>query len=492
MRKLTTRKWVKVAVPFVTLALVAAACGDDDDDAADSTTAEGTTADTEPADTEPADTEPADTEPADTEPADTEPAGTEPSVPTEIATDFGVTDDTITIGLNADLSGIFAPLVTQIVDGQEAYWEIVNDNGGIAGRQVELVVLDNGYDVPKHLENYETMSAESDDGVLMFSQSTGSPHTAATASALVEDNLLAIPLSWYSGWADPAIGENVIELYTSYCLESMNGLTFLAGAQEASTVAIISFPGEYGQDGAFGAKAAAEALGLEVVYDGEGAVVPGADQTPVITELVNAQPDLVWATINPTTLAEIMGGAYAQGLRAHWSGNSPTYNFQLLATDLAPALDELYTHSTYTQLWNSADVPGMTEMVEGMRSKRPEAPVSDVYIVAWTEGYATQQILEQAAANGDMTRAGVVAAAKDPNLEIDFKGLSPNQTFSGDPNDYIVRESYMYDVDSSKFTAGGTVSDEDAGTGFTLLDGPFVSDTAANYDFQGACFVPSG
>ena len=69
--------------------------------------------------------------------------------------------------------------------------------------------------------------------------------------------------------------------------------------------------------------------------------------------------------------------------------------------------------------------------------------------------------------------------------------MSPNQTFSGDPNDYIVRESYMYDVDISKFTAGATVSDE-GGTGFTLLDGPFVSDTAANYDFQGACFVPSG
>jgi ABC-type branched-subunit amino acid transport system substrate-binding protein len=476
-------------VPFVTLALVAAACGGDDDDATDATEPpEDTTAATEPS----AETTPPEETTAATEPEATEPPGTEPTVPAEILTDFGVTDDTIRIGLNADLSGIFAPLVTQIVDGQEAYWEIVNANGGIAGRQVELVVLDNAYDVPTHLENYEEMAAESDDGVVMFSQSTGSPHTAATAASLVEDNLLAIPLSWYSGWADPTIGENVTELYTSYCLESMNGLTYLAGAQDASTVAIISFPGEYGQDGAFGAKAAAEALGLEVVYDGEGAVVPGSDQTPVITELVNAQPDLVWATTNPTTFAEIFGGAYAQGLRAHWSGNSPTYNFQLLATDLAPALDELYSYSTYTQLWNSDDSPGMTEMVDGMRAKRPEAPVSDVYIVAWTEGYATQQILEKAAANGDMTRAGVVAAAKDPDLEIDFKGLSPNQTFSGEPNDYIVRESYMYDVDLSKFTAGGTVSDEGAGTGFTLLDGPFVSDTAANYDFQGACFVPSG
>ena len=40
---------------------------------------------------------------------------------------------------------------------------------------------------------------------------------------------------------------------------------------------------------------------------------PGSDQTPVITELVNAQPDIVWATINPTTLAEIMGGAVRPG-----------------------------------------------------------------------------------------------------------------------------------------------------------------------------------
>jgi len=491
MRKLTTRRWARFTVPFVTLALVAAACGGDDDDEAEGTTPpDGTESE---ATTPPEATEPMDTEPTDTEPMDTEPEGTEPAEPAgEILTDIGVTDDTIKIGLNADLSGIFAPLVTQIVDGQEAYWEIVNENGGIAGRQVELVVLDNGYDVPKHLENYERFAGDGNEGVVMFSQSTGSPHTAATADALLADDLLAIPLSWYSGWADPAIGENVLELYTNYCYESMNGLTYLAGAHDASTVAIISFPGEYGQDGAVGAKLAAEALGLEVVYDGEGAVVPGSDQTPVITELVNSQPDLVWATINPTTFAEIMGGAYAQGLRAQWSGNSPTYNFQLLATDLGPIVDELYTHSTYTQLWNSAEGPGMTEMVEGMRAKRPTAPVSDVYIVAWTEGYATQQILERAAENGDMTRAGVVAAAKEADLEIDFKGLSPNQTFSGEPNDFIVRESYMYDVDISKFTPTGTVSDDDAGTGFTLLDGPFVSDTAANHDFQQACYVPEG
>lgn len=416
-----------------------------------------------------------------------EASGDAGDVPTEFATDFGVTDDTIRVGLNADLSGIFAPLVTQIVDGQQAYFEILNENGGIGGREVELEILDNAYDVPTHLENYAEMAAEDENGVVMFSQSTGSPHTAATAEMLVEDNLVAIPLTWYSGWADPAIGANVMELYTSYCLEAMNGLEYLAGENGAKTVAIISFPGEYGQDGATGAKIAAEALGLEVVYDGEGAVVPGSDQTPVITSLVDANPDMVWASINPTTLAEILGGAYAQGLRATWSGNSPSWNYQLLATDLAPIADEVYHHSTYTALWGAIDSPGMTELQEGMRAKRPDATLSDTYIISWTEGFATQQLLEQAARNGDMTRAGVVAALQD--VTVDNKGLAPNQTFSGEPNDYIVRESYIYDVSLEDFDAGATVSDEGAGTGFVLETGPYVGEIAGGYDFQEACFT---
>ena len=420
-----------------------------------------------------------------TEEASEEPTEEAPEPAAEIATDVGVTDEVIRIGLNADLSGIFAPLVTQIVDGQEAYWEIVNDEGGIAGREVELVILDNAYDVPTHLENYAEMADEGDEGVIMFSQSTGSPHTAATAADLESDDLLAIPLSWYSGWADPAIGANVMELYTSYCFEGMNGVEYLAGVNDAETIAIVSFPGEYGQDGAQGAKIAAEALGLEVVYDGEGAVVPGSDQTPVITELVNADPDIVWATLNPTTLAEILGGAYAQGLTAKWGGNSPTWNYQLLDTDLATAADDVYTHSTYTALWGAVDTPGMTAMIDGMRAKRPDAVLSDTYIISWTEGIATKAVLEQAAANGDMTRAGVVAALQE--ITADFQGLAPDQTWAGEPNDFVVRESYLYDVDAAEYTSGATVSDE-GGTGFTLLEGPYVGDIAANYEFTEACF----
>lgn len=460
---------------LLALVLIAAACGGGDDDAGDDgddTSAEGS------------ETTEGDAASGGDDDGEAAEGGSTEFV--EVTTDFGVTDDEIRIGYNAAVTGIFAATVVPIIEATEVYWEWVNDNGGIAGREVVPVILDNEYDVPKHLENYEIFSGDGGDSVVMIGQSTGSPHTAATTDLLVEDDLAAIPLTWYSGWADPEIGANVFEVQTLYCIESMNGVSYMS-ENFGNKVAIISFPGEYGQDGATGAKLAAEALGLEVVYDGEGAVVPGSDQTPVINEIVNSEADFVWATINPTTLSEIMGGAVAAGFTGMWSGNAPTYFYELLATDLADALDQYYIFSTYINLWNTDDTPGMQEVVSQMQEYRPDAPISDNYLFGWINGMVVKQVLEQAAANGDMTRAGVTQAARE--IEVDLGGLAPNQGWGGEPNDYIVRESYLYDVDSSLYTPDATVSDAEGGTGFTLLQGPFASDLAADYDYQGACFV---
>ena len=130
----------------------------------------------------------------------------------------------------------------------------------------------------------------------------------------------------------------------------------------------------------------------------------------------------MWAAINPATLGAIMGGAVSQGFTGLWSGNSPTYSFKLLGTDLAPLLDQYYIASTYIVTWGT-DVPGMQEVVDTMTAAKPDLAVSDVYILGWTEGLITKAILEQAAANGDMTRAGIVAAANE--VEVDFHGPRP-------------------------------------------------------------------
>ena len=278
MRRL---RWLLAVL--LSLSLIAAACGDDEDTTVDS--------DAEAADTV-AEAEP-DDDMAEEDMAEEESEEPAEEAAPEILTGLGVDAENkiIRLGLNTDLSGIFAGLTTVITDGQVAFWERVNDEGGIDGWTIETVILDNAYDVPTHLENYDQLSGEGDKGVVMLTNSTGSPHTAAIAEALIEDDLVAIPLSWYSGWADPEIGKNVLEVQANYCVEAMNGVTYMS-EQFGKKIAIVGFPGDYGEDGSIGAKIAAEALGLEVVYDGQAQVIPGADQTPVTTGIAESGPTL--------------------------------------------------------------------------------------------------------------------------------------------------------------------------------------------------------
>lgn len=480
------RKVTKGLAPLVALALVAAACGGDDDDSADEPADEPAAAEPaeEPA-AEPADDmeEPAE-EPADDmeEPAE-EPAAEPAEAPAEVATDVGVTDTEITVGLLSDLTGAFSTTVVPLTDGEEAYIERLNDNGGVAGYTVVADVRDTGYQVDVHQQLYDQMASTGDDGVAFIAFSTGSPMTAAIRSDLVDDGLGAIPLSWNSSWATDA-SSNIFEYGTPYCVEAMNGVTWLTENNDASTIAIISFPGDYGEDGAIGAKMAAEQLGLEVVYDGQGAVVPGADQTPVITGIVDSDPDIVWTTINPTTLAEIMGGAAAAGYDGQWGGNGPSYAPQLMGTEVGPVLDQYFTLFLPYAGFNAVDSPGMEDIVAMMREYRPEAPFQGVYVLSWIQGELLRQGLAAAAANGDLTRQGIVDAFQ--STQFDMQGVMPDIDYSGDPNDQVLRSSFVYDITADNYSDGATVMDE-VGDGTELLDEAYMSDAAANWEYA-PCF----
>ena len=204
---------------------------------------------------------------------------------------------------------------------------------------------------------------------------------------------------------------------------------------------------------------------------------PNPDWSGVSSQIVDADPDLVWTTVNPTALASIMAGAIGQGYDGLWSGNVPSFSYQLLGTEAAPLLDQYYITSGYTVTWGE-DVPGMVELAEAMTAGRPDLPPSDAYVFGWTEAMTTHAILEQAAANGDMTRAGIVAAANE--VTVDYNGLAPTQTWSGEPNDYIVRETYMYDVSLEDFDLT-PMGEGEGDTGTVLLEGPFTGELAANF-----------
>ncbi len=472
MRK--TTRWLGLLLAF---AMLAAACGQGEEVTA-------TTSAPAPEETETTDA-----------PAPEETETTEaPEEAMDVAFDgVSVTDDTIYIGMLADLSGPFATLIKDIVDAEEATFDDYNASGGVAGRwKIETIVEDTGYDVTVHGEKYDELK----DKVVAFTQSTGSPHTTSIAAKLVEDNLIAIPLSWYSGWADPDLGENVIEQGPNYCIEAMSMVEWMTDRYRSEndgadpTWGIVSFPGEYGQDGAAGAKYATEALGLEVAYDGEG-LAAGSANTEVIAGLVAASPDLVFNTLTPTSLGEIFGGAVQSGLtEAQWGGSGPSYNYALLGSPIGPLLSELYTQSGYYAPYG-ADVEGMDEVRRIVGGAFPDRQLTD----GFTRGYLEAQIiiaaLEDAAAAGDLTPAGVTNAAK--NLApIDFGGLIPGgiQSWSGEPNDFLIRAIQIYDIDISLFDPTATVVDgEGENIGYSVIETAYEGTLAAEYDYQGPCFV---
>ncbi|MDH3306479.1 MAG: ABC transporter substrate-binding protein [Acidimicrobiia bacterium] len=472
---------------FLVFAVIAASCGGDGDDEAteEDTSTEETTEDTAADDT------------TEDTAADEGEAMDEGG---EVVTDFGVDPENkvINVGLNADLSGPFAALVSEIVAGQEVYWEVFNEAGGYQGWTVETQVIDSGYQTDIGIQNYETFAQESEDGVLMITENTGSPITSAIAAQAAEDNVLVIPLSWASLWPDPEFGAAILEKQTTYCIESMNGVEWLKGYVEDQglepSLAILTRPGEYGEDGAAGAKIAAEELGIPIAYDGTSAVA-GDDRTGVIAELVGSGATMVWTTLTPGELLDIFGNAVSQGFDGFWSGNGPSFSYPVhMPSDFADEFDQYYFQSGYAAAWGTEGIPEYDRLVAEMTARRPDLNISDQYATGWIEGIMAETLIKAAIDEGDLTRANMVELATS-GLEVDFGGISAAQSWPNDYNEAVVRSSWIYDVSVPDFNLiplGDYTPEEPGGTGLVAIEQDYVGSVAADYQFDGPCITPSG
>lgn len=450
----TKSKWLAI---FLVLGLVLAACGDGGGE--ETTTTEGDTTET---------TEPS----SDTTMGD----GGEMDIQTDVGVDLE--GSTITIGMLSDLTGAFGPLVSAIVAGHEAYWANVNANGGINGLEVQLETVDTTYDIPTHVQFYEELK----DDVVAFGHSTGSPHTVAINEQLQEDGILAIPLTWYSGWSDPNINSNLVPHGTPYCIEAMSLVEYMVNETglDSPTIAVASIPGDYGFDSANGAVMAAEELGLEIVYDGRGEVIPEDETTydEVAGEIVGSEADVVFYTATPAAWSAVYGRAVGQGFEALWSGASPSWNPAFVAEDsaIAEAVTRDMYVSSYYEPWEG-ESEGAAEVREIMEGAGAEP--TNYYGEGFVEAGIMHQALETAYENGDMTQSGVLAAAK--SLEsVTFNGLAPEESYVGEPNDIVQREIFI------------ARPAPDSVTGTETIESFYTSPVAENFEFNEACFFLEG
>src|SRR6202041_1949588 len=101
--------------------------------------------------------------------------------------DPGATDTEIRLGQTLPFSGPVS-VAGSVGRASLAYFDTVNKSGGINGRQIRLLSLDDGYSPPKTVE--ATRRLVEDDHVLMIYGSVGTPTNAAVEKYL---NLKKVP-----------------------------------------------------------------------------------------------------------------------------------------------------------------------------------------------------------------------------------------------------------------------------------------------------------
>src|ERR1700741_4447672 len=77
--------------------------------------------------------------------------------------DPGVTDTEIKLGQTMPYSGPLSAFAT-LARAEIAYYKMINDQGGINGRKINMVSLDDGFSPPKTVE--QTRKLIEDEGVL--------------------------------------------------------------------------------------------------------------------------------------------------------------------------------------------------------------------------------------------------------------------------------------------------------------------------------------
>ena len=415
------------------------------------------------------------------EPAATEDAGaTEGGDDTggEVLTDVGVTEEAcpdavnedngcIYLGTISDLTvGPFAPLAVPITESQEAFWRRVNEEGGIGGYDVNVTefVRDNQYNPEVHNQVYQDIKGE----VLALAQTLGSPTTAAIIGDLNSSSIVAAPASWTSAWLFEDV---ILESGNTYCVESMNAVDYaLQENPDIKSVLAVHLPGDYGADGAAGAKIAAEENGLEFKAIEQASVATGGTTTAAVDAVVNGNPDLVILTLSPRETAEVVGGAAARGYKGQFIGTSPSWNPALLDSPAKDAMLGLFLQSAPWGTFET-DTPGH----QAMREALGDVDGNDGYTSGWAWSYPLKAALEAAAESGDLTREGLVNAVSSLS-SVDYEGMLPEGSgnLSGEPNDAAVRQTVIQKPD------------EESGSGVTLIEDFFQGPTAESYEFGDA------
>jgi ABC-type branched-subunit amino acid transport system substrate-binding protein len=343
---------------------------------------------------------------------------------------------TIKIGQTMPYSGPASAYGT-IGKLEAAYFKKVNENGGINGKKIEFLTLDDGYSPPKAVEQVRKL-VEQDHALAIF-QPLGTPSNAAIHKYL---NTKKVPqlfaATGASQWNDPEHFPYTIGFNINYVDEGRTYGKYIAEKQPTAKIAILYQNDDYGKDYLKGLKEGlgdkAKLLVAEATYEVSDPTVDSQ-----IATLKGSGADTFLNVSTPKFAAQAIRRAYDIGWKPVQYLNNVSASVGSVLTpaglDKATGLVTIayYKDPTDKQWENDA---GMKEWRDFMIKEYPEGNLSDgTNVYAYIAAQTLVQVLKQC--GDEVTSENIIKQAAN------LKDFAPAQLLPGikintGPKDYVL------------------------------------------------------
>ena len=334
--------------------------------------------------------------------------------------------DVIKWGVLIDLSGPTSDWGKNQVKGQLDAMRWVNENGGINGKDLKLIVIDDGYKVPRGVAGYNRL-VDSEKVLGLYIQSTGT--TMTLIKKIVADGVATIAASFTSKFQNPEKTPFSFFVSPSYGTMGRIALKWVRMNWKDNTrkpkFCYLYPDNKYGRDILAVGKDYAQKIGIDI---GPDQVInwPTKDATVQLTNMSRYNPDYAYITSTAMNGAVILKNAKALGLKTKFISNIRNFEETLITLSGGAAEGSYGVHPIAPY---GADVPGMKKVVESHEKWHPGETGTNVYVEGWVNILSVTEALKMADKAGDLTPSGI-RNAFEQFRDFSTGGLAPPLTFT--------------------------------------------------------------
>ena len=176
----------------------------------------------------------------------------------------GVHADTVNIGMSAAFSGSAREIGHSMRTGINTYFQHINDQGGVHGRQLKLIELDDGYEPARALANMDTF-LDTEKGSFALIGNVGTPTAKAILPSLLDNRTIVFgTFSGSSILRNSPPDRYVFNYRASYNDETAALINYFTNELEISPsrIAVFYQNDSYGAAGLTGVEAALHKQGI--------------------------------------------------------------------------------------------------------------------------------------------------------------------------------------------------------------------------------------